>query len=57
MHEFLLRHVYLQGIHAHKLTRMKAAVVTFLVSIVVHELVRGAARRFPRSRSHLAARG
>jgi hypothetical protein len=49
--------VYLQGIHAHKLTRMKAAVVTFLVSIVVHELVRGAARRFPRSRSHLAARG
>ena len=46
VHEFLLRHVYLETIQKHQLSRMSAAVVTFLVSIILHELVRVTADPF-----------
>jgi sterol O-acyltransferase len=39
VHEFLLRHVYLESIETHKFSKSKAAFVTFLFSSCLHELV------------------
>ncbi|KAI8622722.1 MBOAT, membrane-bound O-acyltransferase family-domain-containing protein [Chytriomyces sp. MP71] len=39
VHEFLLRHVYLETISTYKLSRQNATLLTFLVSSVFHELV------------------
>ncbi|KAG8908604.1 hypothetical protein FRB99_004892 [Tulasnella sp. 403] len=39
VHSFLLRHVYASSISYHKLTKPSAAVLTFLLSALLHELV------------------
>jgi sterol O-acyltransferase len=39
VHNFLLRHVYHSSISAFKLSKMKAMLVTFLLSAVVHEVL------------------
>eukprot|EP01119_Soliformovum_irregulare_P008740 TRINITY_DN2184_c0_g1_i1.p1 TRINITY_DN2184_c0_g1~~TRINITY_DN2184_c0_g1_i1.p1 ORF type:complete len:434 (-),score=50.33 TRINITY_DN2184_c0_g1_i1:492-1793(-) len=39
VHEFLLRHVYLETINTYKISDTSAAVVTFLLSSVAHEFV------------------
>ena len=39
VHEFLLRHVYLHAMFVFKLSKFKAMVYTFFVSIVAHEVV------------------
>lgn len=39
VHEFLLRHVYLESLENYKLTRRSATMLTFLVSAALHECV------------------
>ena len=39
VHEFLLRHVYLRAMRTHGWSKTWATTITFLVSIVLHELV------------------
>ncbi|KAI8905525.1 MBOAT, membrane-bound O-acyltransferase family-domain-containing protein [Gorgonomyces haynaldii] len=39
VHEFLLRHVYLEGIDTYKLSKNNATFVTFFLSSLLHELV------------------
>ncbi|KAH6565629.1 hypothetical protein BASA50_010248 [Batrachochytrium salamandrivorans] len=39
VHEFLLRHVYLESISTYRLSKTNARLVTFLLSSFVHELV------------------
>ncbi|KAJ3410497.1 hypothetical protein HDV05_003687 [Chytridiales sp. JEL 0842] len=39
VHEFLLRHVYLESISAYKLSKQNATMLTFFVSSCFHELV------------------
>jgi len=38
VHEWLLRHVYLESINTYKLPSVKAAFITFLISSIFHEL-------------------
>jgi sterol O-acyltransferase len=37
VHEFLLRHVYLESINTYKMSKTNATLVTFLFSSIVHE--------------------
>lgn len=39
VHEFLLRHVYLESLETYKLTRRSATMLTFFVSALLHECV------------------
>ena len=39
VHEFLLRHVYLEGVTTYKLSRQNATFLTFFMSSCLHELV------------------
>lgn len=39
VHEFLLRHVYLESIDTYKLSKTNATFMTFFLSSVLHELV------------------
>ena len=39
VHEFLLRHVYLECLIRKHYSKLGAMVVTFFVSIIIHELV------------------
>ncbi len=39
VHEFLLRHVYLESLETYKLSRRNATTLTFLVSSLIHECV------------------
>lgn len=39
MHEFLLRHIYIDSMKRHKLTKPVATSVTFLFSMALHEMV------------------
>jgi sterol O-acyltransferase len=39
VHEFLLRHVYLESIHNHKVPKHNATFLTFFISSLLHELV------------------
>ncbi|CCI46279.1 unnamed protein product [Albugo candida] len=39
VHEFLLRHVYLEGLQTYKMTKKGATVCTFLLSSALHECV------------------
>ncbi|KAJ3042246.1 hypothetical protein HK097_002080 [Rhizophlyctis rosea] len=39
VHEFLLRHVYLEGVTTYKLSRQNATFLTFFLSSCLHELV------------------
>ncbi|KAJ1550007.1 Sterol O-acyltransferase 2 (Sterol-ester synthase 2), partial [Nowakowskiella sp. JEL0078] len=39
VHEFLLRHVYLESVHSLKLSKNNATLVTFFLSSIFHELV------------------
>jgi len=48
VHEWLLRHVYLESINTYQASEMKAAFYTFLLSSVVHELFMAASLRLLR---------
>jgi len=39
VHEWLLRHIYLESIHTAKTTKITATLLTFLYSAVIHELI------------------
>jgi len=41
VHEFLLRHVYLETINTYKISRKNATLITFLFSSIVHEFFMG----------------
>jgi hypothetical protein len=46
VHEFLLRHVYLECLRRFGYSRFSAMLVTFFVSIVMHEVVCGDPRLY-----------
>ena len=39
VHEFLMRHVYLESISTYKLSKQNATLLTFFLSSLIHELV------------------
>jgi sterol O-acyltransferase len=39
VHEFLMRHVYLESISSHKWSKQNATILTFVLSSLIHELV------------------
>jgi len=41
VHEFLLRHVYLESINSYKMSKNNATMITFLFSSIVHEFFMG----------------
>ncbi|KAJ3187185.1 hypothetical protein HDU85_007223 [Gaertneriomyces sp. JEL0708] len=54
VHEFLLRHVYLESITTYKLTKRSASFVTFFLSSCLHELVMSVLARRVESRAEKA---
>lgn len=39
VHEFLLRHIYLESLHTYKISKHNATFLTFFLSACLHELV------------------